>query len=267
MPLTFSKRRISDAENRLRLLFCVNALGLITREQLWPFVARLDLMEYVPMCLFVDELVRDGSLTAGVHAAEGVLYLTDKGQSTMRMFLSRLPRNDRERISAAAPAYAAALQEKRLARAVHELAPEGWYQAACTVTEGDLPTLFLRVTTRQNQLIARIMKHFSSRAPQLLTLLFTLPPAAQPLPLAPAVVSELDEALNGAALDAPFICAFGRHEQSGVICLENADTRLRLALLLPSREAADAWLSAALAQPQPLLERLLAILTGKDKPA
>lgn len=215
------------------------------------------------MCLFVDELVRDGSLTAGVHAAEGVLCLTDKGQATLRMFMNRLPRNDRERIASAAPDYAAALQDKRLARAVHELAPEGWHQAACTVTEGDLPTLFLRITTRRSQLITSAMKRFSACASQFLTLLFTLPPPAQPTPLAPATVSELTEAMSRVTPDAPFICAFSRHEQAGVICLENADTQLRLSLLLPSHEAAEAWLSAALAQPQPLFERLLAILLGK----
>ena len=31
MPEGFAKRHISDAENRLRLLLCIDALGLCTR--------------------------------------------------------------------------------------------------------------------------------------------------------------------------------------------------------------------------------------------
>ena len=54
MPEGFAKRHISDAENRLRLLLCIDALGLCTREELWPFVAKLELMEYMPMCLYLD---------------------------------------------------------------------------------------------------------------------------------------------------------------------------------------------------------------------
>ena len=76
MPEGFAKRHISDAENRLRLLLCIDALGLCTREELWPFVAKLELMEYMPMCLYLDELLRDGSLMEGQHAVQGVLFLT-----------------------------------------------------------------------------------------------------------------------------------------------------------------------------------------------
>ena len=68
MPEGFAKRHISDAENRLRLLLCIDALGLCTREELWPFVAKLELMEYMPMCLYLDDLLRDGSLMEGQYA-------------------------------------------------------------------------------------------------------------------------------------------------------------------------------------------------------
>ena len=34
-----------------------NALGMATLDQqLWPFVAQLELMDYMPLCVFVDEL-------------------------------------------------------------------------------------------------------------------------------------------------------------------------------------------------------------------
>ena len=56
MPLFSTRRKISDTENKLRLLYCLNALGMATQEELWPFAAQLDLMDYVPLCVYLDEL-------------------------------------------------------------------------------------------------------------------------------------------------------------------------------------------------------------------
>ena len=53
MPLSSPKRKVSDAENKLRVLCCLDALGMATQEQLWPFVAQLELMEYIPFCMFL----------------------------------------------------------------------------------------------------------------------------------------------------------------------------------------------------------------------
>ena len=79
MPFLSPKRRVSDAENKLRLLLCLRALGMATSDQLWPFVAELELMEYLPYCLLLDELKKDGEVAQGRCALEGVLYLTPKG--------------------------------------------------------------------------------------------------------------------------------------------------------------------------------------------
>ena len=72
MPLFSPKRKISDAENKLRVLLCLDALGLAALDELWPFVARLELMEYMHFCLLVDELAKDGAIAQGSHALSGV---------------------------------------------------------------------------------------------------------------------------------------------------------------------------------------------------
>ena len=76
MPLLSPKRRVSDVENKLRVLFCLKTLGLVTQEQLWPFVARMELMDYLPFCLLLDELKSDGAVAEGNGAMAGTLYLT-----------------------------------------------------------------------------------------------------------------------------------------------------------------------------------------------
>ncbi|MDD3336122.1 MAG: DUF4364 family protein [Eubacteriales bacterium] len=260
MQSSLPKRKISDAENRLRLLFCVDALAMVTREQLWPFVAGLELMEYMPMCLYVDELCKDGSLLLGTNALKDVLCLTEKGRSTLRLFLSRLPVSDRERIRKAAPAYAASLQERRIIRAVHELAPGGGSRTACTVTEGDFPTLFLRVDGRG--LAGAAIKRFRSCAPQILTLLYTLPLMDEKTE--PILAADLSAALEQATPNQPAICAYGKHEFSGVVQLRKGNSSMWIALLTPTESEARQWSNAALHQSSELFERIEALLLGKD---
>lgn len=93
MPLTSPKRRISDAEYRLRVLCCVNALGMATLDQLWPFVAQLELMDYMPLCVFVDELKKDGALDSGQPRYSGLAVSDGKrAQNACPVFGKAAPR-------------------------------------------------------------------------------------------------------------------------------------------------------------------------------
>ena len=94
MPLLSPKRRVSDVENKLRVLFCLKTLGLVTQEQLWPFVARMELMDYLPFCLLLDELKSDGAVAEGNGAVAGMLYLTPEGEKHLALFQHRLIHTD-----------------------------------------------------------------------------------------------------------------------------------------------------------------------------
>ena len=155
MPFLSPKRRVSDAENKLRLLLCLRALGMATSDQLWPFVAELELMEYLPYCLLLDELKKDGEVAQGRCALEGVLYLTPKGEKTLSLLRDKLTHTDCRRIREAAPAYAAGLNERRQAAAAYRRAEAGLCRAVGTVREGDVPALVLDVRTPQEALPAR----------------------------------------------------------------------------------------------------------------
>ena len=242
MPEGFAKRHISDAENRLRLLLCIDALGLCTREELWPFVAKLELMEYRPMCLYLDELLRDGSLMEGQHAVQGVLFLTGGGREALELFERRMPRSDRDRILLAAPRYAAQLSEKRQIRTAYELADKGRYRLSCSVTEGEQPTLFLRLDTDSKRLCEAASRHFRHCAARLITRLYTLPPAAEPA--RPHLADNLEEALNTARPGDPALCLFGGQEAAGAVCLRTGQTKLFLSLLLGREQDARQWLAS-----------------------
>lgn len=257
MPEGFAKRHISDAENRLRLLLCIDALGLCTREELWPFVAKLELMEYMPMCLYLDELLKDGSLMEGQYAVQGVLFLTGGGREALELFQRRMPRSDRDRILLAAPQYVAQLSEKRQIRTAYELADRGRYRLSCSVTEGEHPTLFLRIDTDSKRLCEAASRHFRQCAARLITRLYTLPPAAEAVQ--PRRTDNLEEALKTACPGEPSLCLFGGQEAAGAVCLHTGKTNLFLSLLLGREQDARQWL-ASVEHTEGLAEELTAML-------
>ncbi|MBP3645842.1 MAG: DUF4364 family protein [Clostridia bacterium] len=238
MPLFSPKRNISDTEYKLRILCCLDALGMATQEQLWPFAAQLELMEYIPFCMFLDELKTAGAVASASHGLEGTLYLTAEGKEQLRLFLRRMPHTDQERIRAAAPEYAARLSERRHARTVYERAPKGEYRASCSMSDGDVPTLFLRITSEDQTLVQKAVKDFQRYVGQLFVLLYSLPfEPAQQLPAA----MDQDAALKAAAPGSPVLCDFGGREHAGVIRICDKDACFTLMLLLPDDTLAWGW--------------------------
>ena len=242
MPLFSPKRNISDTEYKLRVLCCLDALGMATQEQLWPFVAQLELMEYIPFCMHLGELKSGGAIAPAQHALEGMLYITPAGKEQFRLFSSRMPHTDQERIRQAAPDYAAKLHERRVARAAYERAPKGEYRACLTMTEGDVPALIVRLQSADQALVRTAVNAFRQYVPHLFTLLYTLPfePAQA---LAPAIAQK--DALVAAAPGHPALCAFGGREHAGVVRICDGDLCLTVMLLLPSDALAWGWACAA----------------------
>ena len=243
MPLFSPKRKISDTENKLRVLCCLDALGMATQDQLWPFVAQLELMEYIPFCMFLDELKTGGAIAEGSHALEGRLYVTPEGKEQLRLFSSRVVHTDQERIRRAAPAYAAKLDARRLSRAVYERAPEGEYQAACSLHDGEVPTLFLRVNSGDHELVNRMVKGFARYVPQVFSQLYTLPFEVKKGHVPTALTQ--DEALAQAQPGSPALCAFGGREHAGVIRICGVQACYTVMLLFPDAELAWGWAMAA----------------------
>lgn len=254
MPFTSPKRRISDSENKLRILLCLDRLGLVTQEQLWPFVARLEFMEYVPFCMFVDELLTSGAIAAGSHALSGMLYLTAAGRQQLELFSSKVVHADRQRIVKTAPEYARRLSDRRQVRAVYERSDEGVFRASGTVCESDVPTLIVRISSPDQSLVENAVNNFESVVSQILTRLYTLP-LGQPDAPAPEAENE-EQALAGVTPSQARLCAFGGPERAAVIQLSHQEAAYTLLLLLPSEEMAWAWAHAAMGMSEPLAQEL-----------
>ena len=241
MPFYSPKRKVSDAENKLRLLCCLDRLGMATQEQLWPFVAQLELMEYMPMCMFVDELISDGALACGTYAMEGALFLTAAGRQQLDLFSGKLVHTDAQRIAEAAPAYVNQLSEQRQVRAAYELAQDGEYRAYGVICESDVPTLHLQVKSRSTEAIERFVRLFPAVAAQAMAKLCLLPLAQSNLPM-PQVLTQ-EEAL--ASDVRPALCAFGGREHAAVVSFGDERMSYTLLMLLPDAPMAWAWAQSA----------------------
>lgn len=260
MPFSSPKRKVSDTENKLRILFCLDQLGMATQEQLWPFVAQLESMEYMPFCLLTDELLSDGAIAAGVHAMEGCLYLTADGRRQLELFGSRLVHADRQRIAAEAPAYARSLNERRQAHAAYELAQPGEFGACGTVCESDVPTLLLRLRCSSSETAERFVQRFPSVAAQMLAQLYLLP-LVKPVSPLPEVFSQ-QQALETAEDGTPALCAYGGREHAAVVSIGTQDLRYTLLLLLPTADMAWSWAQSAQAEGKALARRLTSLFDG-----
>ncbi|MBR5547606.1 MAG: DUF4364 family protein [Clostridia bacterium] len=243
MPFTSPKRKISDTENKLRVLYCLEQLGMATKEQLWPFVAQLELMEYIPFCMFVDELLSDGAVASGAYAMEGSLFLTGAGRQQLMLFSDKIVHADKERIIREAPAYVRHLNERRQVRAAYELAQDGCFRAVATVCEGDVPTLLLRACSRDEKRIEQFVNGFPAVADQVLVQLYMLPLKQADEPM-PSVLTQ-EEAMAAAAPGKPALCAFGGREHAAVVCLQDRQMQYTLLALLPNAEMAWNWAHSA----------------------
>lgn len=270
MPDSFSRKRISDMELRLRLLMCVQQMEPISPDQLWPFVAQLELMDYMTMCLILGELRQSGALAEGQHALSGQLFLTPEGHEQLRLFAARMPMSEREQIRQEAPAYAQALKERQYLRVMWEPVGEGRHGLLCTVQENETPTLFFRLNTSDRQLADAIAATFRQRASRLLLMLYTrglmlnveqADTLQSPAPSLPCQ-STGEEALAAATPEQAYLCAYGLREVLAAIQL---GPDVKLALLLPGQQEACYWAHAALNDPD-LLSDMLDLLTREEEP-
>lgn len=264
MPLSSPKRKVSDVENKLRVLLCLKAIGMATQEQLWPFVARLELMEYIPFCLLLDELELNGSVAQGVGAVSGMLYLTAEGERTLELFGRKLVETDRRRILLEAPAYAARLNERRHLQAAYERPDGERFRALCAVREEDVPTLLVRAASPSSALTKQLVRDFAALAPRLMALLYALPPAkeASALPLvSPA------QALEEAAPGQPRLCCYGGANYGAAVQAVQAGHAYTLLLLWPDAASAQSWAISADGLGPMLAEKLTGLIeSGETEP-
>ena len=265
MPFLSPKRRVSDAENKLRLLLCLRALGMATSDQLWPFVAELELMEYLPYCLLLDELKKDGEVAQGRCALEGVLYLTPKGEKTLSLLRDKLTHTDCRRIREGG----ARLCRRPGTSGVRPRRRTGGPKRACAARWERCARAMCRrwywmCGPRRRPLPARWCMAFRTCAPRLLPLLYTLPfeEDGGPLPVLP----DEEEALRGSGGGAIRLwCPMGDASMPPAVSLRNGENHLcRAASSCPRARRRRAGPAAACRAAETLAGQVMELLSGEE---
>lgn len=276
MPLQSPPRKVSETENMLRLLLCVDALGSVTPVQLWTFAAEQDLMDYVTMRLCLHKLLSAGEMQTGEGALKELLFVTDRGREALSLFGQRVPGDVRTRVCQAAPEFHGRMERNQQVRATYEMARPNDYRLNLSVCEGDLPTILLRMETTNRSLASRAIHRFVIYAAETTTYLYGLAEQAAAVDAGAAdsngVATPVEKASN-AALPLPdgAIVEHSATEYSAKVTIKGKKARFGVELLLPSRRSAQAFIQAltppeAAAQAADKLARLVSGAGRKAKP-
>jgi len=292
MPLQSPPRKVSETENMLRLLLCVDALGSATPVQLWTFAAEQELMDYVTMRLCLHKLLSAGEIETGEGALKEQLFVTDRGREALSLFGQRVPGDIRKRVRQAAPEFHGRMERNQQVRAVYEMARPDDYRLNLSVCEGDLPTIRLHMETTNRSLASRAIHRFAIYAAETTTYLYGLAEQAAAVPAdadsADGKLSDGNAANTQGAADTQGRKAAGSPEGvtdaatgesiplvpqeaivehsatefSASVTIKGKKVRFGVELLLPSRRSAEAFIRAltppdAAAQAADRLARLI----------
>jgi len=224
MPASPPTRSVPDVENKLRLLYCVAALEQVSEEQLWPFIASLDLMDYLSMQLLLHDLIDSGVMTIGQQAFEGMLTLSPQGKEVLDMFSNRIMFSDKQRITKAAIGYRSELKGHKQVQAVYEAALEGQYRVLLSLQDGEIPTLTIRLTTAVREYAAYSLHAFEKSVSTILLTLYNL--AMEP-------ENDMEPSTSP-----PALTTHSPHEHTLLALLATEDVAFEVTLLLPDVESA-----------------------------
>lgn len=253
MPIQSPKRNVSEAEQKLLLLFLLQLLEPVAAEPLWQFASGWKLLDdYIAFRLALHELEEDGEAARGEHALEEQLFLTERGREALRLFGDRVPASARDTARTHAEAFKRQQQRRREVSAVYETASRGAYTVLLGLNEGEVSTLRLRVRTDRQTVARDCMQRFAGAASALLGLCYLELPVAE-------ADAPLREGFAVEAVSATEFLAHCRLPSAG-------HAQIELWLLFPTPESARAFVCGAQARAQTLAERLLRILrAGKAK--
>ncbi len=232
MPIQSPPRKVSETENMLRLLLCVDVLGTVSASQLWTFVAEQEVMDYVSMRLCLHKLITAGELETGAGALKEQLFITQRGREALTLFGSRLPNDVTMRVHIAAPEFRARIMTSQQVRAAYETASPGDYRLNLAVQEGELPTIRLHMETASRSLATKAIHRFGQNAAAITTYLYNLAAQAQQ--------AQADTAEQ--VLPADAVVEHSASEYMAMLVLPGKKASLTVELLLPTRNVAESFI-------------------------
>ena len=243
MTPIYAKRKISDEENKLVLLYTLQLLGAIKQEELWPFLDSHVLMSYLDMCSLLSELQNDGALRVGADAgvSENALFITRKGEELLNQFKYKLPHSICTTIEKDIPLYNVSLRERQQVRLIHELAPENLRKLAIIVKEIDIPIIECHIITKEQSAANYFFEYAKTNISKLLMLYYQCTSTEVTSPSSLIWVSTMQEAWQKVENEKIVLCELSKHEINVVFSLGDETTVVNTSLLFAKNEQATAF--------------------------
>ena len=157
-------RRASDDDQRLMVLYSLNALGPCTELQLLQFLFEYDLMNYFDMMFALNDLCAGGQALR-VHQHIGCLYQpTDAGLEALNLFGSRIPTSLKTLLQSVGGEWKARFRQEHQYQQEVRHTPRGEYELTLTVTEQDMDMMRLTLSLPSRELCGQLTDNWPKRA-------------------------------------------------------------------------------------------------------
>jgi len=160
------RRRPSDTENKLLLLYAIDRLNAVTAQQLLLFMVENDFMDYIALQLSLAELVDARLLRKRTHAAGALYSTTREGLDTLAMFQNKLPPSLLAAIDGIAEAWR--LRFRREKQMLSEFSQkDGAFEVRLRLLEWDADLLDMRLSVPMRKQAQRFCDAWIAQAPSI----------------------------------------------------------------------------------------------------
>ena len=157
-------RRSSDDDQRLMVLYSLNALGPCTELQLLQFLFEHDLMNYFDMMFALTDLCAGGQALR-THQRIGHRYeVTDAGKEALTLFGSRVPMSLKTLLTETGESWKKRFEEEGQYQQEVRHTARGEYELTLTVTEQDMDMMRLTLSLPGRELCNQLAQRWPARA-------------------------------------------------------------------------------------------------------
>lgn len=157
-------RRAPDDDQRLMVLYALDALGPCTELQLLQFLFEHDLMNYFDMMFALTDLCAGGQALRTHHRLGHRFEVTDAGREALTLFGGRVPMSLKKLLEETGENWRRRFQEEGQYQKEVRQTPRGEYELTLTVTEQDMDMMRLTLSLPNRELCNQLAEKWPKRA-------------------------------------------------------------------------------------------------------
>lgn len=228
----------NEIENKLTLLYIIHIIGMVSKEELWPFVTEEMTISYIDMCIFLDKFIDEQTVEMGHGKFANSFMLTTKGEQIIDSLSDIIPASKKLKIDSHAKIHTKNISDQQKIRVVHQSSLNGWHRVSLIILEEDFPTLECYFETTSDDAIQLFIANAKQNASKLLILLYcyniNLETTPSPLP----IETNMNVAIESAKKNTVSICKHAINTYSIIFYLTSPCYKITTSLLFSNLDQA-----------------------------